>query len=331
VRNLKYHETESKYKKIFQVLMSHKKISGKTSFYLVKSILFLTRIFPLKMSYSLCTFIVFSGSWFNFKRKRIALDNIKIVFPEKTEKERDYIFRESLRRILKSFFEFAHIINGKYAAEKILRMCDAAGLEYLDNLKSRNQGALLYSGHFGNFPLMIIWLALRGYPIAAIYKEGKNLPDDFFGNMLRKFNVTPLKYKSDSAVTIAIIKALKEGKIVLIQNDQSHPEGVYINFFNKYVPSPAGPALLAKRVGVPLIPAYICRDKLNHHYITILPEIPLQDEDDHEKFLKINTQIQLDWIADILIKHPTEWLWLHNRWKRAKTSDATGTLFLSNE
>jgi KDO2-lipid IV(A) lauroyltransferase len=298
--------------------MSLKNIAGKTSLHLVKFILFLTRVIPLKLSYALCTFIVFAGSRFKWKRKKIALNNIKIVFPEKAKKEKKSIFRESLRKMLKSFFEFAYIINGKYTAEKILRMASATGLEQLDNLKAGNQGAFLYSGHFGNFPLMIIWLAVRGYPIAAVYKEAKDLPDDFFGNMLRKFNVTPLKYKSDAALTAAIIRALKEGKIVFIQNDQSHPDGIYINFFNKYVPSPAGPALLAKRVGVPIIPAYIYRDKDNHHKITILPEIPLQHEDDIEKFMKVNTQILIDWIAEILIKHPTEWLWLHNRWKRAK-------------
>ena len=302
--------------------MSHNKISGRISFYLIKVILFLTRIIPLKMSYGLCTFIVFAGSGIKLKRKRIALDNIKLVFPEKTDKEREYIFRESIRKMLKGFFEYAYIIGGKYSAEKILKMADATGLEYLDELKINNRGALLYSGHFGNFPLLIIWLALAGYPIAAIYKEAKNLPDDFFGNAFRKFNVTPLKYTTDSSLAISVIKALKEGKLVFIQNDQSHPEGIYINFFNKNVPSPAGPALLAKRVGVPIIPAFICRDKNNHHKISVLPEISLYQEEDHNKFMKVNTQLMIDWIAELLIKHPTEWLWMHNRWKRAKSEDS---------
>jgi lauroyl/myristoyl acyltransferase len=47
----------------------------------------------------------------------------------------------------------------------------------------------------------------------------------------------------------------------------------------------------------------------------------MQPEDDNEKFLQSNTQIQIDWIAEILLKHPTEWLWLHNRWKREKIRD----------
>ena len=179
----------------------------------------------------------------------------------------------------------------------------------------------MYSGHFGNFAFMVIWLANRGYPIASIYKEAKNFPNEFFGNIMRRFNVTPLKYTSDKTLTVAIIRALKEKKIVLIQNDQSHPDGIYVDFFNKSVPSLAGPALLALRVGVPIIPAYVCREKNNHHRITVLPEIPLQQEDDHEKFMLVNTQIQIDWIARILKKHPTEWLWLHNRWKRARNTD----------
>ena len=301
--------------------MTHKNLSGKASFQLVKFVMFLTRIFPVKLAYALCPFIVFIGSRLKWKRKRIALDNLRIVFPEKTEKERKSVFRKSLRKMLKNIFEFAFIANGRYSKKEILEMASASGLRHLDNLKEGEHGALLYSGHFGNFALMIIWLAIRGYPIAAIYKEAENLPDDFFANILRKFNITPLKFKLDSALSVAIIRALKEKKIVLIQNDQSYPDGIYVNFFNKSVPSAAGPVILAKRTGVPIIPAYICSDKNNHHKITILPEIPLQQEEDPEKFISLNTQILIDWIAEILIKHPTEWLWLHNRWKRAKNNN----------
>jgi KDO2-lipid IV(A) lauroyltransferase len=298
--------------------MSYKDNKRGLSLYAVRFMFFLTRILPLKWAYSFCTFVVFIGSRFKWKRKKIALENIRLVFPEKTEKERLFIFRESLRKMLKSLFEFAYFVNGKFTREEILKMADVTGLEYLDEIKAANKGAILYSGHFGNFALMIFWLAIKGYPIAAVYKEAKNLPDNYLGNMLSRLNVTPLKYRSDASLTISIIKALKEGKIVLIQNDQSHPNGIYINFFNKSVPSPSGPALLARRVGVPIIPAFIYRDRNNYHHINIQPELPLKPEDDNEKFILVNTQSQIDWIAGILLKHPTEWLWLHNRWKRAR-------------
>lgn len=294
-----------------------KTLSGKASFQLVRFVLFLTRIFPVRCSYAFCSFAVFVGSGFRWKRKRIALDNLKIVFPELNEKKRKSIFRESLRNMLKNYMEVAFMANGKYAEDKILEIAGATGLEYLDQLVKNKQGALLYSGHFGNFPLLVIWLAVRGYPVTTIYKEARNFPEDFFGNIMRKFGVSPIKYSSEASLTISIIRALKEKKIVLIQNDQSHPDGIYINFFNKSVPSLPGPALLAKRVNVPLIPAYIYRDKKNRHHIRVHPEMPLIQENDLDKFLLLNTQRQMDWIAEILVKHPTEWLWLHNRWKRA--------------
>lgn len=280
--------------------------------------MFLIKIFPVSLSYLWCSLIVFIGSRLNWKRKKIAMKNLNIVFPEKTGKEKKVIFRESLKNMLKNYFEIGFIASKKYSEKNILNMVSAEGLEHLDKVIEQQRGALLYSGHFGNFPLMVLWLAIKGYPVAAIYKEAQNFSEDFFGNIMKDYNVTPLKYKLDHALTLAIIRALKEKKIVLIQNDQSHPGGIYINFFNKWVPAPAGPAILAKRTDSPVIPAYIIRDKNNHHTIKIFPEIILKEEENNEHSVKANTQILIDWIAEILKKHPTEWLWLHNRWKRAK-------------
>lgn len=298
--------------------MTVKKIAGKASFQLVRFLLFLLRILPLKVSYALCHFIASAGTLIKWDRKQLALANLTIVFPKMTDEEKQAIFRESLVKILKNCFEICFLTSGKWSASDVEKAVIASGLEYLDDLVESGKGALLYSGHIGNFPLMIVWLAMKGYPVAVVYKEAKNFPDDFFGSIMNRFNVTPLKYKSDPSLTSAIIRALKKKKIVLMQNDQSHPAGIYINFFNKSVPSLAGPALLSKRLGVPVIPAYIIRDNNNHHNLTILPEIPLKEVSDHEDFITVNTQLQIDWIAGIVETHPTEWLWLHNRWKRAR-------------
>jgi len=116
----------------------------------------------------------------------------------------------------------------------------------------------------------------------------------------------------------SIIRNLKQNKIILIQSDQSKPDGVYINFFNKYVPAAPGPVVLKKRTGAALVPAYIYRKEKRFHHIHIDTEMQLQESDKMELFITINTQMLSNWIADVVIKHPEEWLWLHNRWKREK-------------
>ena len=299
--------------------MTGKKIAGKASFHLVRFLLFLSRFLPVKASYAICDFFASIGSSLNWNRKQVALANLEIAFPEKTDQERLAIFKASLAKLLKNYFEVCFLTSGKWSASDVLEAVTASGLEHLDGLKDTGKGALLYSGHIGNFPLMVIWLALKGYPVAVVYKEAKNFPDDFFGSIMSRFSVTPLKYKSDPSLTAAIIRSLKEKKIVLIQNDQSHPHGVYVNFFNKSVPSLAGPALLSRRLGVPVIPAYIIRDSDDHHHLTISPEIPLKDVSADEDPVIVDTQEQIDWIAGIVKTHPTEWLWLHKRWKRARS------------
>ena len=298
--------------------MTVKKLAGKASFHLVRFFLFLSRFMPLKASYLLCRVVGSAISLPNWKRKGIALSNLKIVFPEKSDAELQVIFKESLVKLLKNFFEVCFIAGGKWSSGDVEKAVTASGLEYLDDVKASGRGGLLYSGHFGNFPLMVIWLAVKGYPVAAVYKEAKNFPDDFFGTIMGRFGVTPIKYKSDPTLMPVILKSLKEKKIILVQNDQSHPHGVYINFFNKSVPSLPGPALLSLRQKVPIIPAYIIRDTKDHHHLTILPEMEVREIPDREEFIIANTQMQLDWIAGILQMHPTEWLWLHKRWKRAR-------------
>jgi len=106
--------------------MTIKNIAGKASFQLVKLILILTRILPVRCSYGLCSFAASVGSSLRWKRKTIALKNLLIVFPDKSEKERRSIFRESLRNMLKNYVEMAFIINGKYGPDKIKEMVNAA-------------------------------------------------------------------------------------------------------------------------------------------------------------------------------------------------------------
>jgi KDO2-lipid IV(A) lauroyltransferase len=261
------------------------------------------------------------GASINWKRRQIALRNLLIVFPDKTESERKQILSNSLVKMLKNYYEIVMVVSKNYSKEAIVEMARADGLEQLDSIVRKGTGALLYSGHIGNFPLLTLWLGVKGYPIAAIYKEAKNFPDDFYGDIMRSFGVFPLKYRSDASLTASILRALKQKKIILIQNDQSVPEGIYIKFFDRYVPSAGGPAILAERTRVPVIPVYIIRDEKNHHTINILPEIILDHDGNHEELIRKNVQLLADWIAAVIKENPSEWLWLHNRWKREKRID----------
>lgn len=298
--------------------MSIKKFLGKLSWWLVKFFLFLVKIMPIAGIYAFIDFIVWIAMLFPWKRKTLAMNNMKIVFPNISKAEQQILFEKFLRNMLRNYFDIMILKVKTLPAEKILAMAEADNLQALDKALSKGKGGILFSGHFGSFPLMIFWLATKGYPIAAVYKEASNFPDEFFGNLMRMYGVTPIKYTSDKGLTASIIRHLKQNKIILIQSDQSKPDGVYINFFNKYVPAAPGPVVLAKRTQASLIPAYIYRKSTHFHHIQIFSEMQLIEKENLEEFITVNTQMLSDWIAKVVVEHPEEWLWLHNRWKREK-------------
>jgi KDO2-lipid IV(A) lauroyltransferase len=308
--------------------MTIKQLMGKLSWWIVKCFLFFVKITPVAGIYLFVDFIVWLGTALPWKRKTLAMKNMAIVFPESTTHIQKNIFRQFLRNMLRNYFDLMILEVKNLPAEKVLAMAEGENLQELDNVLKKGNGVILFSGHFGSFPLMIIWLSLKGYPIAAVYKEASNFPDDFFGGLMRKYGVTPVKYTSDKSLTSSIIRCLKQNQVVLIQNDQSKPDGVYINFFNRYVPAAPGPVVLSKRTGASIIPAYIYRQNKHFHHIIFFKELRLSEAETLEQYIIDNTQLLSDWIAQVIVEHPEEWLWLHNRWKREKPfpQTANGTV-----
>jgi KDO2-lipid IV(A) lauroyltransferase len=47
----------------------------------------------------------------------------------------------------------------------------------------------------------------------------------------------------------------------------------------------------------------------------LLPEFPLIDTGNEENDLVANTQLYTSFIEDAIRKHPTQWVWMHERWK----------------
>ena len=56
------------------------------------------------------------------------------------------------------------------------------------------------------------------------------------------------------------------------------------------------------------------------HEIIIYPEVTLSSLSDHEHAVREDTQRFSRFIEDYIRMNPSEWLWLHKRWKRVPES-----------
>jgi len=115
----------------------------------------------------------------------------------------------------------------------------------------------------------------------------------------------------------AILATLKDGGIVGILMDQAvlPDEGYVIEFLGRGAWTSRMPALLARKTGAPAVPAFIRRTGKGHE-ITVYPEISLSQKSNQEEAVREDTERFSRYIEDYIKENPSQWLWMHRRWKR---------------
>ncbi|MDI6714928.1 MAG: lysophospholipid acyltransferase family protein [Thermodesulfovibrio sp.] len=249
-----------------------------------------------------------------WSRKHIALENLKIAFGSQyTEKEVKKILKRFIQEVILITLEIALIIKKE---EKLSPWALAEGLTHLDNALKEGKGVIALSGHIGNIPVMLAWLAEKGYPVAVLFKEGKYLPKGFLFNLISSYKIYPIPFRSDREVPKEIIKALNKNMIVFILADQARP-GVYAKFFGKYVQCQKGAFVIALRKDSPVIPVFIVREK-DGHKIKIFEQIEMEDSNSFNSTIKMIENYNS--ILENLIKHhPEQYYWFHRRFKKMRS------------
>jgi KDO2-lipid IV(A) lauroyltransferase len=92
-------------------------------------------------------------------------------------------------------------------------------------------------------------------------------------------------------------------------------KGVFVDFFGRKAYTPDGATRLALDTQAPVVLMYMKRIENHRHQFTILPEIPLINTGDREDDLFENTRIYTKITEDIIREIPTQWVWMHERWK----------------
>jgi len=260
-------------------------------------------------------------AWLLYKipwsRKHIAFDNLKIAFGAQFNNEQLKKFlKKFIQEVVMVALEIAFIIKKK---EKLASWAEAEGVEHLDKALKKGKGAIALSGHIGNIPVMLAWLAEKGYPVAVLFKEGKYLPEGFLYNLISSYKIYPIPFHSDREVPKEIIKALNKNMIVFILADQARP-GVYAKFFGRYVQCQKGAFIIALRKGCPVIPVFIVREK-DGHRIKIYKEALgfaqnktslFSDEYIIELIENYNSLLE-----NLIKQYPEQYYWFHRRFKKS--------------
>ncbi len=270
--------------------------------------------------------------WFDvFRiRRKVAIDNVAIAFPEISRREQIRIARASVYHMGKTLIEFCFF--PLFDKADFARFFEIQGAEIVDQALSENRGVYFLSLHVGNGDFSTAAVSQRGWPVSLISKNFKSkwLNDIWFRMRTRHGT----QFISPEKSSFEILRAIKQKRIVIFVLDQymGPPVGCRTQFFGKETGTAMGLAVMVERTGCPVIPVTTYRKPDGHHVIRFDSPIPwtpldvgpsgvdgLSDNSSKNQARDTNiramTQVYTDKIEDIVRKHPEQWMWIHRRWK----------------
>lgn len=270
------------------------------------------RLLPWKVNELLGKFLAFLWIDLFRIRRKVILENLKIAFPNLSEKEAHVIARKSMQSLCRSFFD---VIKIPYITDEwIQKNVVFEGLELFKNVDSKN-GVLFLTLHLGSGDLGGAVISHSILPSTLISKRFKNKFLDSFWFSLRQRSKTEFIDAHSKSNAFEILSALKKKRGVIFVLDQfmGKPYGVETEFFGVKTGTAYGLALFVKKTKHPVVPIYTywSQGKL-HVYVGDSIDLKNELSETNEVITnKFNRTLE-----GIIRKHPEHWMWVHRRWKK---------------
>jgi KDO2-lipid IV(A) lauroyltransferase len=246
-------------------------------------------------------------------RRRVSIDNIMNSLPAVTsEREADRIACASYMNFGRSMIEFGRF--NSLTPDEVKEIVQFGGLQNVEAALEKGNGAILFSGHLGNFELLGAAISAHGYPLKMLVGQQSNSSVDDEIVKLRSRHCDGIIRREEAPK--AIFRALAKNSCVAMVADQdARDSGVFVDFLGRPASTARGPAVFAIRRQAPVVPAFIRRIGGGRHHAEFLPPMypdPGLKGDDAVVEL---VQRYTDALADAVRRHPEEYFWAHRRWK----------------
>ena len=246
--------------------------------------------------------------------RRVGQRNLALAFPEMPAAQRTRILRQEYRNLGWLLAEFCRMST--YTAAYASRFIRYEGLENYLAARDRGNGVLILTGHLGAWELSSFYHSLAGYPMGMVIRRLDNPLVDALVNRIRCLHGNRVLHKDDFAR--GLIAAMRAGDTVgiLMDTNMTPPQGLFAPFFGIPACTASGLARVALKTGAAVLPGFLLWDESERRYVLhFYPEIALASTGDSEADAATNTARFNAVLEDAIRQHPSQWLWMHRRWK----------------
>jgi len=253
--------------------------------------------------------------WYRLDRRHREIVRRNLAFAygdELSPAERERLAREVFGSFVRFGWEMAVLLLAplSYLKKRVV----VVGEEHYVAALKKGRGLVAMAAHAGNWEYTVMGYGLNYRRVAVVARELDQPLGRRLAHYLRERGGNWMVNKQRGLKDI--LSHLNKNRVVGIVIDQNtaDQEGMLVDFFGHPARTTPVAALLARR-GVPVLPSLSRRLPDGRHLLMFFPELPFEKTGDVEvdirKHLTLQNQVIEAWVR----QEPSQWLWLHRRWK----------------
>lgn len=244
------------------------------------------------------------------RRRRIALTNLALCFPDLSKSERQALAKAHFRALGRSIVERSLLWWA--SPERLSRLIQVNGEERISQLRDAGRPVILLAPHFVGLDAGGIGIAMR-FDSLSMYSVQKN---PVFDRLLlrgrKRFGDQMLLSRQDGARSS--IRAMRSGRpfYYLPDMDFGRRDSVFVPFFGIDTATITGLSRLARAAGAAVVPCITRMLPGGQGYVVDIGEawadFPTTDVSDDAA--RMNAYIE-----DVIRTQPEQYYWVHRRFK----------------
>jgi len=290
----------------------------KIEFAMVKFLLSIAKILPKSMLYTLFKYLTLLVYHIDTKRQKLTKLNLSSVYPNLSQEEINHLAKQVYIELSKTITEIVLMFVDRFDIDDAIINKDEAIENIQKLLKQKgDKGLIAMTAHFSNWELLAQFLAKHGLDMLVVGREGNN-------KLIEEHITTPLrrKYGHDSVykhkAMMAMFKKLKQGGNVGILIDQKagHKNSVVVDFMGHKAETTTAVAMLQVKFDALVVPIFIARVSDGKYKFIMNEPIDKVCDDDTTECLEKLTLKYNEVMGEVIDEYPSQWFWMHNRWRR---------------
>jgi KDO2-lipid IV(A) lauroyltransferase len=247
-------------------------------------------------------------------RHKVAVDNLRHAYPEKSEAEIQAIASDmwgNMARLAAEYVFLRQIFDHK-PGEPPGRV-EVIGEEIFLRIREEKRPHIIFTAHSGNFELLPIAAAAYDLPVTALFRAPNNpYMAEYILNTRRDTMGDLLASRAGAAFALA--RVLDRGGNIGVLVDQKFHKGQKTTFFGRECRTNPLVPKLARQFDCDVYAARSIRLPGNRYRLELHDKIELPRNEAGAIDIHASCQMMNDIVEGWVREHPGQWMWFHKRW-----------------